>query len=124
MSRRAYGALLAALDGCTPGEMVTADTWRDRADKLGLSSVDVAHAHRQAIRDGYLVPFSMRLPNGGRLTVAAPSATASRKGGRVLVYSRTSKALPERPAPEADIRAEREECEGQLDILSAIGPTG
>ena len=115
-----YAELLTAHERLTVGEAFMADTWRHRADAAHLTAAQQSAAHRRAVKDGYLVPLVMRLPDGRRLTTATPSATPSRKSGRVLVYSRTSKALPLRPTPDEHHR-ELAECDGQGDLLEMVG---
>lgn len=119
MSTNPYQELLTALEDYTVGEVFMADQWRVRADAAHLTSAQVSASHRRAIKDGYLVPLTMRLPDGRRVTTATGSTTPSRKHGRVLVYSRTSKALPHRPTPDV-AQHERVECDGQTDLLEAI----
>lgn len=115
-----YDELLTALEDYTVGEMFMADSWRARADARHLTAAQVGAAQKRAIREGYLVPFTLRLPDGRRIATAAPSGTESRKGGRNLVYSRTSKALPLRATPNA-AHAERPQCDGQTDLLDLVG---
>lgn len=91
---KAYDELLTALELLAVDTPVTADTWRARADQAHLTSAEVSAAHRRACREGYLTPFRVGLPDGTSIPGARPSETDSRKGGRNLVYSRTSKALP------------------------------
>lgn len=116
MTTNPYQELLTALEDYTVGEVFVADDWRHRADTAHLTSAQVSAAHRRAVKDGYLVRVTQRLPDGRRLAMATCSATPSRKSGHVRVYSRTSKALPNRPAPD-EAQHERVECDGQTDLL-------
>ena len=117
---RAYRELLTALEDYQVGDAFLADSWHARAVAAQLTSAEVAAAHRRARREGYLVPLSFRVPDGRRIRTSVPSDTPSRKGGSVLIYSRTSKALPLRGAP-TEAGRERVECAGQTDILEVIG---
>lgn len=114
---RPYGVLLGALVRATPGETWTVDGWRDAADLAQLTSAERGAAHEHAVDDGYLVPLGCKV--GGIFhTFTIPTTHPAGKGRRVIVYARTSKALPGHATPER--HHESSQCVGQVDLLDLV----
>lgn len=90
----ATAVLLRFLDGVAPDTVLTSDSWRDAADAAQLNTAERGAAPRAAARLGYLDPLVVEHA-GRRFLACEPSSRENGKGGRVLAYVRTAKAVPE-----------------------------
>lgn len=113
-----YRILLAAMLDADPGSEWTTDTWHDQAAHAQLESGEKVRAQELAEQDGYIVRVTARVGNRV-LGQTVPSMVPTRKRGRIALYVRTSKPLPDQILHgRAD---QRTEVDGQVDLLEAVG---
>ena len=102
MSTLAYRTLLSVLQGIPDDTIVWSDTWRVEADAAQLNTAERGYAPRHAAKEKYLEPFVIEV-DGVRILGCVASEREHGKGGRVLVYRRTGKPIPDHlckvPAP-------------------------
>jgi len=89
----ATAVLLRFLQTVPTNAVLTADAWRTEADAAQLNIAERGAAPRNAARLGYLEPLVVEHA-GRRFLACEPSSREHGKGGRVLAYVRTDKAIP------------------------------